>query len=211
METFLSSLALLKYFAVVFFSIVVHECAHAWVAYKFGDSTAKEAGRLTLNPLKHIDPFTTLMLPGLLMILGLPPFGMAKPVPVNFAQLRNPKQNMIWVGISGPAINVAIAAVLSLLIRFHLVAADNQLVLIGIFINLVLAVLNMMPIPPLDGSRLVMGLLPYKYMIPYSRLERFGILILAVLIFYFHLFEYVVLPIVFFLGYILGVNFMGIL
>jgi Zn-dependent protease len=211
METFISSLALLKYFAVVFFSIVVHECSHAWVAYQLGDSTAKEAGRLTLNPLKHIDPFTTLMLPGLLMMLGLPPFGMAKPVPVNFSRLRNPQKNMMWVGISGPAMNIAIATLLSLVIRLPGISPNNELLLVAIFINLVLATLNMMPIPPLDGSRLVMGLLPRKYLIPYSRLERFGILILAVLIFYFHLFEYVVLPIVFFLGYVLGVNFVGIL
>ncbi len=211
METIIESLALLKYFAVVFFSIVIHECAHAWVAYKLGDPTAKEAGRLTLNPLKHIDPFTTLLLPGLLMLLHMPPFGMAKPVPVNFTRLRNPKKDMIWVGISGPTTNIAIAVLLSFLIRIHIFSPNNELILVAIFINLVLAVLNMIPIPPLDGSRLVMGLLPNRLAIMYSRMERFGIFVLAILIFYFKLFEYVVLPIVAFLAVILGINLTGIL
>lgn len=209
METFIPSLKMLSYFAIVFFSIVMHECAHAWVAFKFGDPTAKEAGRLTLNPLKHIDPFTTLFLPGLLLFLHLPPFGMAKPVPVNFARLRNPKKNMIWVGVSGPITNVTIAIILSLLVHVRIFSVNNDLILMGIFINLVLAVLNMIPIPPLDGSRLVMGLLPDKLAIPYMKIERFGIFILAALIFYFNLFDYVVLPIVALLGYVLGINLTG--
>jgi len=207
----MSILELVQYFSIVFFSIVIHEYSHAWTANKLGDSTAKDLGRLSLNPLKHIDLVTTIMLPGVLMLLNLPPFGMAKPVPVNFSQLRNPKKSMIWVGVAGPIVNIAIAVFCSFFIRLNIVSPNNGMLLLAIFVNLVLAVLNMIPIPPLDGSRLVMGLLPHKYFLLYSRLERFGIMILALAIFYLNLFERIVLPIVNFLGYLLGVNFRGVL
>jgi len=206
---------------ILFFSIILHEYAHGWVAYKFGDSTAKQAGRLTLNPLKHIDPVGTVLLPGILITLramGINTFlfGWAKPVPVNFYKLRNPKRDMMWVGLAGPAVNIILAILCSqsLLWRFAPISLREYL-LVAIFINLLLAIFNMIPIPPLDGSRLVMGLLPKQLAIPYARLEHFGI---PLLIFFlivlrdkFALFDRVLLPIIEYLGNLLGVSFRGVI
>lgn len=197
--------------AILMFAVILHECAHGWVAYKLGDPTAKMLGRLTLNPLKHIDPFGTLILPGMLMLLRMMGyntvmFGWAKPVPVNFLNLRNPKRDMIWVGMAGPAVNVMLAAVFSLLLKeYQLPVQLREILLGGIFINLLLVVFNMLPIPPLDGSRLVAGLLPNALARPYMMLEPYGILIVMLLL-SVGVLDVVIFPGVIILAHMLGVE-----
>jgi Zn-dependent protease len=166
-------------------AITFHEAAHGFVAHHFGDNTAWERGRVSFNPLKHIDPFGTLLLPAVLLLSHSPfLFGYAKPVPVNFRGLRNPRLDMVWVALAGPATNIALA--LCAAIAFHLVGylpanaaqwvADN--LKNALVINVVLAIFNMLPIPPLDGGRVAVGLLPNVLAVPLSRLEPFGMLIL---------------------------------
>jgi Zn-dependent protease len=177
----------------VIFAITVHEVAHGYVAWKHGDPTAMLMGRLTLNPLKHIDPFGTILLPGLLLLLGSPfLFGYAKPVPVNFAGLRNPKRDMVLVALAGPAANLLMTFfwTLVLWIGAHLpgplayISEPMQLMgVAGISINLILMILNMIPIPPLDGGRVAVGLLPGPASDALSRLEPYGFIILIVLLF----------------------------
>ncbi len=167
------------------------------MAYKLGDNTAKNSGRLTLNPLKHIDLMGTIILPIFLLIAtqGRFVFGAAKPVPVNFMQLKNPKRDIIWVGASGPAANFIFAAVLSIAWRFlpsHPVL--NLLFLSLITINVILGVFNLVPIPPLDGSRVLMGLLPEEIANKYALLEPFGFIIVISLI-YLGLFNMIIEPI----------------
>jgi len=196
---------------ILFSAIILHEYAHGWSAYKFGDPTAKLAGRLTLNPIKHIDPIGTLILPGILLTLrfmGVETFvfGWAKPVPVDFRRLRNPKQNMIWVALAGPAVNIILAIIFSQVLRLSLSPQASQMIALAVFINLLLAVFNMIPIPPLDGSRLVMGLLPNQLARPYAGLEKYGILIVVALL-YLGLFEIAVFPVIVLLGSLLGVSF----
>jgi Zn-dependent protease len=191
--------------------MVIHEYAHAWTAYKLGDSTAKLAGRMTLNPIKHIDLFGTIILPVVLAILhffGSPffPIALAKPVPVNFRRLHNPKRDMMLVGMAGPAINVVLAILLGLFLKLGFSSTVTDIFGIAIFINLILAVFNMVPIPPLDGSRLLMGLLPTTIGYQYGRLERYGILIVFALL-PLGLFHKLVLPVVVICGRFLGVQF----
>jgi Zn-dependent protease len=166
-------------------AITFHEAAHGFVAHHFGDNTAWERGRVSFNPLKHIDPFGTLMLPALLLLSHSPfLFGYAKPVPVNFRALRNPRLDMVWVALAGPATNIALA--LAAAAAFHVLPlvpagaarwfADN--LQNAVWINVVLAVFNMLPIPPLDGGRVAVGLLPRWLGTPLSRLEPFGMMIL---------------------------------
>jgi len=198
-------------FLVLFFSIILHECAHGWVANRLGDPTAKLAGRLTLNPLKHVDMVGTIILPGVLLTLRMLGhdtfvFGWAKPVPVMFSKLKNPKRDMIWVGLSGPAINIAIAVLLSRIFIVGLPNAIESLIEIAIYMNILLAVFNLIPIPPLDGSRIVMGLLPDKIAMKYSSIERYGILIVFGLL-YLGAFKIIVLPIILVVGKMLGVDF----
>jgi Zn-dependent protease len=171
-------------------AITLHEAAHGFVAHRFGDSTAWQQGRVTLNPLKHIDPFGTIVLPGLLLLLRVPfIFGYAKPVPVNFRALNNPRRDMVWVAAAGPATNIAMAIAAGFLA--HLVvdlppAAGEWTVLNlqnAITINIVLAVFNMIPLPPLDGGRVAVGLLPDFLAAPLSRLEPFGMTIILGLLF----------------------------
>ncbi len=197
--------------AILFFAVVVHEYAHGWVAYKLGDPTAKLAGRLTLNPLMHVDPVGTIFLPGILIalrLLGMNTFlfGWAKPIPVNFERLNNPRRDMMLVGLAGPAVNVVLAVAFSQFMRFSLSLDVHKFVEVAVFINLLLATFNMIPVPPLDGSRLVMGLLPRELAIPYSRLERYGILVVIALI-YMGIVDTVVIPIVVWAGRLLGVQF----
>ncbi len=166
-------------------AITFHEAAHAFVAYRLGDNTAWQLGRVSFNPLKHIDPFGTLILPGLLLLSHSPfLFGYAKPVPVNFRNLNHPRLDMVWVALAGPVINIIIA--LAAALAFHALpfvpaeaakwTADN--LKNAFLINIVLAVFNMLPIPPLDGGRVAVGLLPNVLAYPLSRLEPYGMLIL---------------------------------
>lgn len=162
-------------------ALVVHEYAHGYVANKLGDNTAKQMGRLTFNPLAHIDPMGTIFLP-LFLILTRAPFifGWAKPVPVNFSNLRNPKKHMIWVGLAGPAANFALAILIFLLLSLKIpgIPVFSAFLVNVMIINIFLGAFNLIPIPPLDGSRILMGLLPHRLSIAYSRLERYGIIIL---------------------------------
>lgn len=158
-------------------AVIVHECAHGWVALLCGDPTAKMLGRLTLNPIKHIDPIGTILVPVVTkMTLGFP-FGWAKPVPVNFAALRHPKRDMMLVAFAGPLSNILIAVLATLALPL----APKFLGLM-IIVNLFLAIFNLVPIPPLDGSRIVTGLLPNSLARQYLFLEPFGFIILLVLL-----------------------------
>ncbi|MFC1804753.1 site-2 protease family protein [Candidatus Omnitrophota bacterium] len=167
-------------FSLLILAVSVHEFAHGWTAYKLGDTTAKRLGRLTLNPIAHIDPIMTILLPLMLFIgsNGRFVFGAAKPVPVDFRCLRNPKKDILWIGASGPAANFIFALVLSIFYRFIPLPSVLGLILATfIYINLLLGVLNLLPIPPLDGSRIVMSLLPAQLAYRYAKTERFGWLI----------------------------------
>jgi Zn-dependent protease len=169
-------------------AITLHEAAHGYVARMFGDDTAEKAGRITLNPLRHVDPVGTIVLPALLLLShsGIL-FGYAKPVPVKFGRLRNPKRDMVWVAAAGPGMNILLATISALLIYlFEFVGLPPRGVLLELLwgsvnVNLVLAIFNLIPIPPLDGGRVAVGLLPMPLARPLARLSRFGIiLVLAI-------------------------------
>ena len=173
----------------VIVAITFHEAAHGYVALHFGDSTARDEGRVTLNPLKHVDPFGTVLLPALLYFTAGFLFGYAKPVPVKFGQLRNPRWDMIWVAIAGPAMNIALAVISAILLRIALTQGQTiespvvQVLTSSVQLNAILAVFNMLPLPPLDGSKVLAPFLPISVARPYLAFERFGMIILLLLIF----------------------------
>jgi Zn-dependent protease len=184
-------------FCVMIPSIILHEIAHGWVALAFGDDTAKRAGRLTLNPMAHVDPVGTLILPAVMILSGFGFFGYAKPVPVNLANLRNPRNHGVLVSLAGPATNVLIAGASA--VAFHLSGAvdtgnPTPLWVLALFylglVNIWLAVFNMIPIPPLDGSVLFERLLPRAWWPGYLRLRRYSmpfLIVLVLLTFTFHI------------------------
>ncbi len=183
----------------VLLAITLHEAAHGWTASKFGDHTARMMGRVTLNPVKHIDPVGTVIVPLALLIMSTGfIFGWAKPVPINFNALRSPKSGMIWVALAGPGANLIMAigwlfvAILSVNINMPVIL---KMAGAGIFINLLLAVFNLLPIPPLDGSRVISALLPNPLAYKYNQLERYGFVILIGLMFIGG-FSFIVWPVV---------------
>ena len=172
----------------VIFAITLHEAAHGYVARYFGDMTAQAEGRISLNPLRHIDPFGTVLVPLAMLAVGGPAFGWAKPVPVNMAALRNPKKDMLWVAAAGPAANLFMALAWALFFKIASVLPANDFTLpmefmgkAGITVNLVLMFLNLLPIPPLDGGRIAVSLLPHRLAWGYSKIEPFGLMILVLL------------------------------
>jgi Zn-dependent protease len=189
MERFITELIILA--PPLLFALTLHEFAHGFVAYRLGDPTARDAGRLTLNPLKHLDPLGTIA-------FFFIKFGWAKPVPVNPRYFQDPKKDMLWVALAGPATNLALAVISALLTKTLWVLAKvlpysaaaeallvplNGMLMASVWINLVLCIFNFLPIPPLDGSRILMGLLPNNLAMSYMRIERFGFVIILVLAF----------------------------
>ncbi len=179
---------LLMIFIILIFSIILHECAHGLAAERCGDSTARQAGRITLNPIPHLDPIGSILIPGIMILMSLVTgsgfiFGWAKPVPINPYNLNDPKRDMMWVGLAGPATNFAVALFLALVFRLLIISASLGAVILfyGITINLILGFFNLIPIPPLDGSRILTGLLPEEYAYKLSRIEPFGFIILIIL------------------------------
>ena len=181
-------------------AITCHEVAHGYIAWRYGDPTARMLGRLTLNPLKHIDIFGTLML----VIVGI---GWAKPVPVVIENLRNPKKDMVWVSIAGPVTNILLAIVSAGVLRLILMVPPGSgaeinfilqplsyMVAFSVYINLLLAFFNLIPIPPLDGGHVLMGLLPYRQSAALARIEPYGMILIIVLVFFTPIFHYLLLP-----------------
>lgn len=209
-------LSSIQYFTIsiipVLLAITVHEAAHGYAAKHFGDKTAYFLGRITLNPIKHIDPVGTVVIPGMLLLLSAPfLFGWAKPVPVNFSNLNNPKKDMMWVALAGPASNLVMAIIWAIILGlFKSSGASYALFVIGmaqvgIMINLVLMLLNLLPIPPLDGGRMAVSLLPSPWSYKLASIERYGMFILIFLI-VSGLLSAILLPLLrFFQGTLIGI------
>jgi Zn-dependent protease len=174
----------------IIFAITFHEAAHGYVAKYFGDMTAYMQGRVSLNPMHHIDPIGTIIIPLVSLALGGFLFGWAKPVPVNFGALRNPKKDMLWVALAGPMSNLAMALAWALLLKLATLMPGNYfasplaiMANMGVKINIVLMMLNLLPIPPLDGGRVMVSLLPTRQAYQLAKIEPYGIIILVVLLF----------------------------
>lgn len=177
----------------VLFAITVHEVAHGWAALKLGDKTAQMMGRLTLNPIKHIDPLGTILVPGLLLMFTGFMFGWAKPVPVTFQNLRDPKKDMAWVALAGPAANLIMGFFWALLVKVGLVLATSDVAIAGpmiymgvagVLVNGMLMLLNLLPLPPLDGGRILVSILPPKLAWRVEKIEPYGFFILLGLLYF---------------------------
>lgn len=192
---------------ILIFSVIVHEVMHGVVAEKLGDSTARDEGRITLNPIPHIDPFGSLLLPLLLIVLQSPIIlGAAKPVPVNFANLRDPRRGMALVSLAGPLSNFALAVVFALPLKFGLANGISESILLsGVLINLVLGTFNLLPIPPLDGSKVFASFAPTNWMYKILEMERFGFL-LVLLFLYLGILDRILIPVIFWFSRIFGLS-----
>jgi Zn-dependent protease len=176
----------------VIFAITLHEAAHGYVARHFGDLTAWQAGRISINPLRHVDLVGTIIVPALILLVSAGGFlfGWAKPVPVDFGRLRHPKQDMLWVAAAGPGANLLMALGWALLLKLSVTLPDHaytdameEMARVGININAVLMVLNLLPLPPLDGGRIAVSLLPHHLAWKFARIEPYGLVILLALLF----------------------------
>ena len=185
----------------IIFAITVHEAAHGYAAKYFGDLTAYNQNRISLNPLRHIDPIGTIFLPALTVLLGGVLFGWAKPVPVNFMNLRHPKKDMLWVAAAGPFSNLIMAIFWTILYGRSAYFPESMSLFIqqrgiaGISINLSLMVLNLIPLPPLDGGRIAVSLLPNHLAYKYAQVERYGFLILIILLMT-HILDLIIFPLI---------------
>ncbi len=206
----LSVIQVIAIYAIpVIFAITLHEAAHGYVAKYFGDMTAYSQGRVSLNPIRHIDPFGTVILPLLLLAIskfigGGFIFGWAKPVPVNFGNLGHPKRDMLWVAAAGPAANLVMAIFWMLILKLSFTDAVGSLSFAmplklmgaaGVLVNAIFMVLNLLPIPPLDGGRIMVSLLPHRLAYKFSRIEPYGFIIILVLLFT-HVLDYVMWPLI---------------
>lgn len=178
--SYFSNMQILITLLILLFSAIVHEVAHGLMAEKLGDDTAREEGRITLNPIVHIDPFGSILLPLMLLVLHSPViFGAAKPVPVNFSNLKPRKWGMILVSLAGPVSNFCLAIIFAVIIKLHLTNVYSyDILMYGILINLVLGVFNLVPIPPLDGSKILAAVLPEKLLYYFFQFERYGFVLL---------------------------------
>jgi len=195
-------------FVLLLIAMIVHEFAHGYVAYKMGDSTAKLSGRLTLNPFVHIDLFWTLLLPLMLFLTtaGRFVFGAAKPIPINYWALKNPKRDIIWIGLSGPFANFILAFIVAQILKYIFPSGIIAYLLFELLsINVILAIFNLIPIPPLDGSRVLMGILPAGLTEQYASLEKYGFIFLFFLI-WLGVFDRIIWPSVGFVIRMLGVG-----
>lgn len=195
-------------FVILIFSAIVHEVSHGLMAERLGDSTARDEGRITLNPVPHIDPFGSILLPLILLLANSPViFGAAKPVPVNFGNLRNPKSGMALVSLAGPLSNFALAILFTIPIKLGLVNVIAYPILMqAILINIVLGVFNLVPIPPLDGSKILAALAPDEWMYKILSWERFGFILVLVFL-YLGVLEKILLPVIYLYSRIFNISF----